>query len=130
MEYEPIPEEDERIGKLIVDAAYVVHRALGPGLLEAVYEVCFCHELENRGLKADRQVPVPIVYDGLTFDEGFRMDVFVNERVVCELKAVEKVHPVVEAQLLTYLKLTNRRLGFIINFNAPRIKDGIDRKVL
>lgn len=130
MKYDPIPDEDERIGKLVVDAAFAVHTGLGAGLLENVYEVCFCHELNKRDLSVRRQVAVPLVYDGKTFAEGFRVDVFVQDRVICELKAVEKVLPVHTAQLLTYLKLTDRRLGYLINFNVPLIKQGIKRVVL
>lgn len=92
--YAPTTTEEERIGKLVVDAAYAVHRTLGPGLLERIYEVCFCHELMKRGLTFGRQVVVPIVYDGLTFDEGLRLDVLVEELVICELKAVETLLPV------------------------------------
>ncbi len=147
---------EERIAKAIVAAAYAVHRALGPGLLENVYEVCFCHELTKRGLSFRRQVVVPIVYDGIAFDEGLRLDVLVEELVICELKAVETMHPVFLAQLLTQrcpepfdkplvlwprdkglrtalvegLKLTGKRLGFLINFNVPLIKRGIKRVVL
>lgn len=130
MRHPPISEEDERIARLIVDAAYAVHKNLGPGLLENVYEVCFCHELRKRGLSFRRQVVVPIEYDGIRFDEGLRLDVLVEERVICELKAVEIMHPVYTAQLLTQLKLTGKRLGFLINFNVPLIKDGITRIVL
>ena len=130
MKYDPIPEKDEQIGKLIVDAAFAVHKKLGAGLLENVYEVCFCHELSKRNLSFRRQVVLPIVYDGITFDEGLRLDVLVEERVICELKAVEKMLPVFTAQLLTYLKLTDKRLGYLINFNVPLIKQGIKRVVL
>ena len=130
MKYAPFPDETERVARAIVDAAYAVHSALGPGLLENVYEVCFCHELAKRGLSYRRQVVVPIVYDGIRFDEGLRLDVLVEEAVVCELKAVEVMHPVYTAQLLTQLKLTGKRLGFLINFNVPLIKQGIKRLVL
>ena len=130
MNYPPISDQQERIARAIVDAAYAVHQALGPGLLESVYEVCFCHELSKRGLAYRRQVTVPIVYDGITFDEGLRLDVLVEEQVICELKAVETMHPVFTAQLLTQLKLTGKRLGFLINFNVPLIKHGIKRIVL
>ena len=123
-------EKEERIAKAIVDSAYAVHSVLGPGLLEHVYEVCFCHELSKRGLNYQRQVVVPIVYDGIKFDEGLRLDVLVEDLVICELKAVEEMHPVFLAQLLTYLKLTGKRLGFLINFNVPVIKHGIKRVVL
>ncbi|MCS6845787.1 MAG: GxxExxY protein [Caldilineales bacterium] len=130
MKHPPISAEDERIASLIVDAAYAVHKNLGPGLLESVYEVCFCHELRKRGLALRRQVVVPIEYDGIRFEEGLRLDVLVEERVICELKAVEIMHPVYTAQLLTQLKLTGKRLGFLINFNVPLIKEGITRLAL
>ena len=130
MSYAPLSAREERIAKLIVDAAYTVHKALGPGLLESVYEPCFCHELGKRSLSFQRQVIVPIVYDGITFDQGFRLDVLVEELIICELKAVETMHPVFTAQLLTYLKLTEKRLGFLINFNVPLIKQGIKRVIL
>ena len=123
-------EREEQVARAIVDAAYAVHSALGPGLLENIYEVCFCHELSKRGLSYRRQVVVPITYEGITFDEGFRVDVLVEDMVICELKAVEVMHPVFMAQLLTYLKLTGKRLGFLINFNVPIIKQGIKRVVL
>jgi GxxExxY protein len=130
MNYAPISDKKERIAKAVVDAAYTVHSTPGPGLLENVYEVCFCHELAKRGLSYRRQVAVPIVYDGITFDEGLRLDVLVEEMAICELKAVEVMHPVFMAQLLTQLKLTGKRLGFLINFNVPLIKQGIKRVVL
>lgn len=119
----------ERIGKLIVDAAFTVHYNLGPGLLEKVYEVCFCHELKKRGLKYKRQVYIPIVYDDIEFDEGLRLDVIVENKVICELKAIENVNPVWEAQIISHLKLTDKRLGYLINFNVARIKNGIRRFV-
>ncbi len=103
---------------------------MGPGLLESIYDVCFCHELTKRGLTHRRQVVVPITYDGIRFDEGFRLDVLVQELAVCELKAVEAMNPVFTAQLLTQLRLTGKRLGFLINFNVPLIKQGIHRIVL
>ncbi|MFH1859898.1 MAG: GxxExxY protein [bacterium] len=130
MEFEPLSNREEEIARKIVDAAYAVHKALGPGLLEKVYEVCFCHELKKRGLRHQRQIEVPIVYDGITFDEGLRLDVLVEELVICELKAMDSVNPVWKAQLLSHLKLTKKRLGFLINFNVPLIKDGINRIIL
>ena len=107
-----------------------VHRYLGPGLLEKIYEVCFCHELSKRDLKYQRQVDLPIVYDGISFDEGLRLDVFVEKLVICELKAVEEMNPLWNAQILSHLKLTGKRLGFLINFNVPVIKKGIKRIIL
>ena len=129
----PLSEKEERIVRKIVDAvqiAFGIHRTLGPGSLEKVYEVCFCHELSKRGLEYKRQVDVPIVYDGIVFDEGLRLDVLVEELIICELKAVEEMNPVWEAQLLSHLKLTGKRLGFLINFNVPVIKKGIKRIIL
>jgi len=128
--YTPIDESVERIARLVVDAAYAVHVNLGPGLLEKVYEICFCHELKKRGVSYLRQVDIPIVYDGMTFEEGLRLDVLVEDCIICELKALETVNPVWKAQILSHLKLTNTRLGFLINFNVPKIKDGINRFVL
>jgi len=127
--YEPLPKELEDIGSKIVDAAYTVHKNLGPGLLERVYEICFCHELKKRGLKCKRQIEIPIVYDEITFDEGFRLDILVEEKVICELKAVDDMNPVWNAQLLSHLKLTKNRLGYLINFNVSNIGKGIRRFV-
>jgi GxxExxY protein len=129
-DFQPIPDEVEEIARLIIDSAYYVHAKLGPGLLEKVYEVCFCYELAKRGLCFQRQVDIPIVYDDITFDEGLRLDVLVENCIICELKAIETVNPVWEAQVLSHLKLTGKRLGFLINFNVVRIKDGIRRFVL
>ena len=128
--FNPIPQETERIAKLIVDAAFTVHTNLGPGLLEKVYEICFCHELRKRGLSFQRQVDVPIVYDDIIFEEGLRLDVIVENSVICELKAIETVNPIWEAQILSHLKLTGKRLGFLINFNVPKLKEGIRRFVV
>ena len=130
MDFTPLSKKEERIAGKIVDAAYAVHTTLGPGLLEKVYEVCLCHELSKRGLKYERQVDIPIVYDGITFNEGLRLDVLVEGLIICELKAVDEVNPVWEAQLLSHLKLTGKRLGFLINFNERLIKEGIKRIIL
>jgi GxxExxY protein len=127
MKVKTLPEHSEEIARKIVDAAYVVHKTLGPGLLERVYEVCFCHELSKRGLRYLRQVDIPIKYDGILFEEGLRLDVLVENEIICELKAVEMMNPVWEAQLLSHLKLSEKELGFLINFNVPRIKEGIKR---
>lgn len=97
MSFAPLSEKEERIARKIVDAAYTVHKELGPGLLEKVYEVCFCHELSKRGLEYKRQVDIPIVHDGITFNEGLRLDVLVEELVICELKAVDEMNPIWEA---------------------------------
>ena len=125
-----IPSRTDEIAKVVVDAAYTVHRALGPGLLESVYEVCLVHELVKRGLKVERQVSLPVVYDSVRLDAGLRLDLLVENAVIVELKAVEVVLPVHATQLLTYLKLTGHRLGLLINFNVRLIKDGIQRIVL
>ncbi|MCD4679661.1 MAG: GxxExxY protein [Bacteroidales bacterium] len=127
---EPLADELEAIGKKIVDAAYTVHKRIGPGLLEKVYEICFCHELQKRGLSFKRQLNIPIVYDNLRFDEGLRLDVLVEDKVICELKALENVNPVWEAQVLSHLNLTNNRLGYLINFKVTLMKYGIRRFVL
>jgi GxxExxY protein len=125
MEHKLLSEREESIAKEIVDAAFRVHKNLGPGLLEKIYEVCFCHELAKKNLNTKRQIEIPIMYDGLKFDEGLRLDVLVEDLVICELKAVDEINPVWEAQILSHLKLTGKRLGFLINFNIPLIKNGI-----
>ncbi len=127
--FAPLSEREEEIGRIVVDAAIKVHRALGPGLLERVYEVCFGHELEKRGLRVERQVRVPVVYDGIAFDEGFRIDVLVEGIVICELKAVTTLDDVFVAQTLSYLRLADKRLGYLINFHSRLMKDGITRLV-
>jgi len=125
-----LTEEEELVGKAVVNAAYTVHKELGTGLLEKVYEICFCHVLSRNGYLAQRQLEVPIVFENIVFNEGLRLDVMVNKLVICELKALETVNPVWEAQILSHLKLTGKRLGYLINFNVPLIKDGIKRIVL
>ena len=126
----PIAPELEIVAKKIVDAAYTVHKNLGPGLLEKVYEICFCYELGKRGLSYSRQMDIPIKYDDLTFNEGLRLDVLVEGQIICEIKAIENVNPVWEAQVLSYLKMTGCRLGFLINFNVVNIGSGIRRLIL
>ncbi len=120
-------EREEYLAKEIVDCAYKVHKQLGPGLLEKVYEVCFCHELAKKGIQYHRQIDIPIVYDGIVFDEGLRLDVLVDNLVICELKAKDELNPVWKAQIISHLKITEKRLGFLINFNVALIKDGINR---
>jgi GxxExxY protein len=120
---------ENEIAKIIVDVAYKIHTALGPGLLESVYETVMAHDLEKRGLAVRRQVIVPVLYDGLVMDEGFRADLIVEDLVIVELKAVEQIHPVYPKQLLTYLKLSQKRLGLLINFNTVLIRGGITRIV-
>lgn len=130
MPFAPIPDETEQAARAVLDAAYRIHSALGPGLLESVYEVCFCHELRKREIPFQSQLVLPVIYDGVTLDAGLRLDLLVDDCLVVELKAVEKTLPIHEAQLLTYLKLTDKRLELLINFNVPLIKDGIKRMVL
>lgn len=120
---------ESEIAKEVVDAAYKVHTTLGPGLLESVYEIVLAHELKRRGLTATRQVPVPIRYDSIVFDEGFRADIIVEDKVILELKSVERVAPVHKKQLLTYLRLADKRLGLLINFGEELIKTGMSRIV-
>ena len=120
-------EKEEIIGKAIVNAAFKVHKALGPGLLERIYEVCVEYELKKAGFNVKRQVKIPIIYDGIEFDEGLRLDLLVEDLVIAELKAVNIVNPVWEAQIISHLKLTDLKLGYLINFNVPLIKQGIRR---
>jgi len=128
--YSHIPEELDQIGRKVVNAAYQVHKDLGPGLLEKVYEICFSYELSRMGLQVERQLYLPVNYKGIEFKEGLRLDVLINSSVICELKAIETVNPVWDAQILSHLKLTEIRLGYLINFNVPLIKDGIRRFVI
>jgi len=121
--------DENEIGKEVVDAAIVVHRELGPGLMETVYEVILLDELRKRGLRAERQVPVDIKCRGVRFDEGFRADIIVEEKVILELKSVEKITNAHKKQLLTYLKLTGKRLGYLLNFGEAMMKHGITRTV-
>ncbi len=121
--------KENRIAKEIVDASFNIHLSLGPGLLESVYEVVLAHELVKRGLYVERQKAISIQYNGLVFDEGFRADIVVERLVIVELKSVENIAPVHKKQLLTYLRLTNKKLGLLINFGSALIKNGIFRIV-
>lgn len=127
MDFQPLSQSEELIGKAIVNAAYKVHHALGPGLLERVYEVCLKHELQKNGHEVKLQTDIPINYDGITFMEGLRLDMLVDDLVIIELKAVDLMNPVYEAQIISYLKMTRLRLGYLINFNVPLIREGIQR---
>ncbi|MBA3315263.1 MAG: GxxExxY protein [Planctomycetota bacterium] len=127
--YEPPSNRDEEIAREVVDAAIRLPSALGPGLLESAYEQCLQHELARRGLRAARQVPVPIIYEGTCIETGFRLDLLVEDLVIVELKAVEAMIPLYDAQILTHLKLTGKHIGFLINFNVPRLKSGLKRFV-
>jgi len=120
---------ENEISQIIVDTAFQIHKRLGPGLLESVYEVILAYALDRRGLKVERQVPVAIVFDGIKFDEGFRADLIVEDKVIVELKSVENVVPVHKKQLLTYLRLADKRLGLLINSGSELIRDGISRVV-
>lgn len=120
---------ENEISGIIVDVAYKIHTTLGPGLLESVYEVAMEYELKKRGLIVARQVPIPIVYEGIHMEEGFRADLLVENKVIVELKSVEAIHPVFKKKLLTYIRLADKRLGLIINFSTVLIKDGIIRVV-
>lgn len=126
---EPSPRHNH-LSRTIVDAAYIVHTTLGAGLLESVYEQCLSIELKSRDLLVERQIGLPICYKNMRIDAGFRLDLLVEELAVVEIKAVERLLPVHDAQLLTYLKLSGHRLGLLINFNVARIKDGIRRFVI
>ncbi len=120
-------EKIEQIGKIIVNSAFKVHKELGPGLLEKVYEACLVYEITKAGFEVKRQVEVPIIYDGVTLKEYLRLDIIVESSIIIEVKAVEIVNPVWNAQIISHLKLTNNELGFLINFNVPLIKNGIKR---
>ncbi len=122
-----IDERTEEIAKIIVNSAFKVHKNLGPGLLERVYEVCLAYEINKAGLEVQSQIDVPIVYDGVTLKEKLRLDLIVENTVIVEVKAVEIVNPVWQAQIISHLKLTDNQLGFLINFNVPLIKNGIKR---
>jgi GxxExxY protein len=121
--------EIDQITGAIVDAAMKVHSALGPGLLESVYETCLKHELVKRGLKVSSQVWLPVLYDGITVEGGYKMDLLVEDEVVVELKVVEQILEIHKAQLLSYLKLSDKKVGLLINFNVVHLRDGIRRLV-
>ena len=125
----PSPEV-ERIATATVDAAYKVHKTLGPGLIESVYELCLAHELRSRNFDVKRQLDLPIRYGDITIESGLRPDMLVDDLLVVEVKAVEEIHPVHRAQVMTYLKLMERKLGLLINFNVPLIGKGIKRVIL
>jgi GxxExxY protein len=122
-------EEANRLSNVIIGAAIAVHRELGPGLLESAYEACLKYELAQQGLRVENQVPQPVIYKGIHLDCGYRLDLLVEDLVIVELKTVESLQPIHDAQLLTYLKLKKRWLGLLINFNVPILKNGIKRLV-
>ena len=128
--YKPIPTELELVGEKILDAAFKVHTNLGPGLLESVYEACLAYEIRKSGLAVETQVALPVIYDNVRVNAGLRIDMVVEKCVIVELKSVDSMIPVYEAQLLTYLKLANYRLGYLINFNVPHLRNGFKRMVI
>ena len=125
-----LPKELEDLARDFVDAALKVHKALGPGLLESAYRACLAHELVLRGHRVQQELQLPVEYEGMKIEAGYRMDLVVDGLLVAELKAVESILPVHEAQLITYLKLSGIKLGFLVNFNAPLLKDGLQRFVV
>ncbi len=127
--FQTIPLEIEQVGKTVLDAAFKVHTVLGPGLLESVYQTTLAHVLRKGGALVETEVVLPIMFEGERIESGLRLDMRVDKCVIIELKSVEIMHPVYEAQLMTYLRLSGMRLGFLINFNVPHLKDGIKRMV-
>ena len=122
-------DEYERIGKIILDCAFEVHKELGPGLLESIYEECLCEEIRNKGLKVENQVYLPLVYKGKKLNKNFRIDILVEDAIVLEIKSAIDIYTVDEAQLVSYMKLADKRLGYLLNFNVALLKEGIKRKV-
>ncbi len=120
-------EQIEQVAKIIVNSAFKVHKELGPGLLEKVYEACLVYEITKAGFEVKRQVEVPIIYDGVMLKEYLRLDIIVENSIIIEVKAVDIINPIWNAQIISHLKLTNNALGFLINFNVPLIKNGIKR---
>ena len=121
--------KEEKLTEAIIGAAIEVHRVLGPGLMESAYEECLCHELSLRNIPFKRQVSLPIKYKNIKLDCGYRLDIVCDDKVILELKAIEQLLPIHEAQFITYLKVSNQPIGFLINFNVPVLKDGIIRRV-
>jgi len=128
--YQPIPIETEKVGKIVLDAAYKVHTVLGPGLLESVYQTAMKHLLTTGGTLAETEVKLPIMFEGVELESALKIDLLIEKCVIAELKSVEKTNPVFDAQLITYLRLSKVRLGFLINFNVLHLKDGIKRIVV
>src|SRR5262245_13485845 len=129
MSYQELTKKEEWLGKQVVDIGITIHKCLGPGLLESVYEKCFCYELGKRNIPFYRQKLVQVVYDKMLIDDGLRIDIMIDDLLIVELKAQDNYHPVWEAQLLSYLKLTGKRLGYILNFHVPLMKEGIKRMI-
>ncbi|MFT3949588.1 MAG: GxxExxY protein [Agriterribacter sp.] len=129
-QYKPLSERERQLASQIINIAITIHKTLGPGLLESVYEKCFCYELSKRNIPYTKQQYVDIFYDELIIGDGLRIDIMIDNLVIVELKAQENDHPIWEAQLLSYLKLTGKRLGYVLNFHVPLMKDGIKRMIL
>ncbi len=129
-EHQGVDPRIDAVARQVVDAGLKVHKALGPGLLESAYEHCLTHELRSRGLTVARQIPLPITYEGLQLDAGYRLDLMIEDSIIVEVKSVEALTRLHEAQIVTYLKLSKRRLGFLMNFNVPLFKQGVRRLVL
>jgi len=129
-DFAPLPATVERVGRGVVDAGMTIHKTLGPGLLESAYEACLEYELRKRGHAVHRQMPLPVIYEDVKVDAGYRVDLMVDGCVVVEVKSVEALAPIHDAQLLTYLRLSERRLGYLLNFNVPLFRQGIRRMVL
>jgi GxxExxY protein len=129
-EFQPLTITERWLASQIIDIAISIHRVLGPGLLESVYEKCFCYELDKRGISYARQQTVPLVYDNFMIDEALRLDLMVDDLIIIEFKAQENNQPIWEAQLISYLKLTGKRLGYILNFHVQLMKDGIKRRIV
>ena len=128
--HKPLNEKEKWLGGQVVDIAIAIHKSLGPGLLESIYEKCFCYELTKREIPFERQKIVRLKYDNLAIDDGLRIDILVDNLLIVELKSQEYYHAVWEAQILSYLKLSNKRLGYIFNFNVPLMKEGIKRIIV
>ncbi|HRP56193.1 GxxExxY protein [Agriterribacter sp.] len=128
--HKPLTERERQMASQILNIAFTIHKALGPGLLESAYEKCFCYESEKRKIPYLKQQYIDIVYDGLIISEGLRIDILADDLVIIELKAQDNDHPVWDAQILSYLKLTGKRSGYIFNFHVPLMKDGIKRMIL
>ena len=128
-EHKPVPSEVEEVAGRVMDVMYKIHKALGPGLLESVYEKCLCYEFAQKGIKFESQVYLPVEYEGTKIDSGLRIDVLVEDKLILELKAVERLLPLHKAQVITYLKLAGKRLRLLVNFNVPLLRDGIQRIV-
>lgn len=130
MQYEPLNEREDFLATTVIDIAFKIHKILGPGLLESVYSKCFCHELWLNDIPFTRENRVPIYYEDMKIDDGLKLDILVDDLLILELKAQKEYHPVWDAQLVSYLRLTNKRIGYLINFHVPLMKNGFKRIIL